>query len=279
MIQNNYKILFSLEVLHTYFENSICTCLQFIPDAPTSNLINRFGFNIRSNVNGFRFYRNTTKSISEILSYITTVTGLSYFNFKMVSTNREFTAFTDLPTGWLGQLLFDSQSYSNNTGFVLLKENFSDQQDITGIGTINIHFEDILKYQLGKEVAAFQINFNARSTQWNYYVINRSAVQLNNPTITGKIQIDFEGPKNVTIQSGEAALLFSSGNTLLPLSETPKYMFDLVNNSRLNNEQESTKKSSGKIVFKGLPNPDPKQIGLTTINDKKQVISPMYVSI
>jgi hypothetical protein len=281
MMQSNNKIAFSVEVLHTYFENGICDCLLFVPSASTMNLLKKFGFNIRNQINGFEFYINAAKPMSPLFNYIGQTTGQNYFDFQMVTTDTEFTLYTDISTDWLGQLMFDSQSGSNkyDGGIVLLGENLSSEQDVSSIGNLKIYFEDILKYQNENGFAAFEIQLTARSTQWQYYVINKSAVQLDNPSIIGKTGISFEGPENVTIQSGQKALLFSSGDNLLPLSEVPKYKFDLVNTPKTNGAESTKKKSGSKVLFKGLPNPDSKNIGIVNVNGKTQASSSMYVFV
>ena len=101
---------------------------------------------------------------------------------------------------------------------------------------------------------------------------------LANPSITSKDGISFTGPASVTIQSGQQALLFSSGESLIPLSQQPKQRFDLVDNPAPDNQQ-GQKRNSPKIIYKGLPNADPKFYGITEVNGSSQVTSPMYVYV
>ena len=58
----------------------------------------------------------------------------------------------------------------------------------------------------------------------------------------------------------------------LKTDKIAKYKFDLVDKSNTTNQ-------TGKIIFKGLPNPSPKNINLEEENGKKIVTSPMYVYI
>ena len=116
MIQSNYTRIFGLAVFHTYFENDICTCLQFTPDAATSVLLSKYGFKMRTSVNGFDFFFNGTGSAENILNYVAKVTGQNYFEFTISSTNQAFLLFTDLSVDWLGQIAFDSASaFNQNT--------------------------------------------------------------------------------------------------------------------------------------------------------------------
>jgi len=74
-------------------------------------------------------------------------------------------------------------------------------------------------------------------------------------------------------------MLFSSGTNLLPLSEIPKYKFDLVNNSAAGDLSATKKLSTGKVVFKGLPNPDPGNTGIIVLNGQKQSSSHHFMSM
>ena len=276
MIQSSYKMIFSLGVFHTYFESGICTCLHFSPASSSSALLRKFGFKMREQNNGFDLFCNTTGSLSSLFSYMAGA-GQDYFEFTMTSSNRAFPLFTELPSGGPGQLVFDSGSASNQfvNGAVLLSGSLLPMSVVTATGTLKIYFSDILKYQ----DAAFEIRFTALATQWQYYIVNKSAAQLDNPSISGKPGVSFEGPENVTIPSGQQAMLFSSGTNLLSLSEVPKYKFDLVNNSPTGNSSPAKKISGGKVIFKGLPNPDPGNTGFIMLNGKKQSSSPIYVYV
>lgn len=280
MIQS-YKMIFSLGVFHTYFENGICTCLHFSPASSSSALLKRFGFKMRQQVNGFDLFCNTTGNIPSLFSYMTSAGGQDYFEFTMTSSNRAFPLFTDLPSGGPGQLIFDSGSASNQfvNGAVLLAGSTLSMPVVTETGSLKIYFSDIMKFQDAAGSTAFEIRFKALATQWQYYIVNKSAAQLDNPSISGKPGVSFEGPENVTIPSGQQAMLFSSGTNLLPLSEVPKYKFDLVNNPATGNPSPAKKIPGGKIIFKGLPNPDPGNTGFIMLNGKKQSSSPIYVYV
>lgn len=281
-MQTTFKIAFSLAVTHTYFVRGICNCLQFIPDAGTQMLLKRFGFTIRNKIDGFDLYSNSTTELSALLSHVSKVTGKNAFGFKIQTNNPSFNCFTDLPVSWRGQLLYNSQSIVNvsASNIVQLKETQSSDADNTCIGSLNVQFDDLLMYSSTSGFAQFQISYKARSTQWQYYIIYKSAVALGNPAVVGKSGINFSPPSDVTIDSGQQAMLFTSGNNLIPLSEVPQYQFDLVNNPASNGDESSGgKNTSVKIILKGLPNPDPTRMGMVSIDNQQQVSSPMYVYI
>jgi hypothetical protein len=277
MSLSSYRIAFSLNVYHTYFQNDVCTCVQFNPTTTTCTVLNKYGFKMRERINGFDFFFNTSETTTGILDYITKVTGQNYFEFTMTSTNGSFPLFTDISTDRLGQLLYDSQSKSNQTtnGVVVLSQNISPSTFTSEVGRVKIYYSDISAN--GEPV--FEIRLNARSTQWQYYVVNKSSVPLDSPAITGKPLVRFEDPVTVTIPSGQSAIMFSSGNILLPLSEVPKYKFDLVNSSPDSSTSSLKKTAGSKVIFKGLPNPDPSNTRATILNGKKEATSLIYIYV
>lgn len=276
MIKGTFTQIFGLDVYHTYFTGDICTCLEFIPDASTSALMRKYDFKMRPGVNGFDFFFNGTGSPAELLNYIAAATGQNYFEFTITSRNDAFLLFTDLSLDWLGQLTFDSSSpeNQNTNGTIVLAEQLIPCALASDPGMVKIYFADIL----ANNTPTFEIRLNARATQWQYYIVNNSTVVLDNPSIAGKPSKPFTGPEPVTIPTGQRAILFSSDD-LLPLSEAPKYKFDLVNTSSAGNPQPVKKTSGGKIIFKGLPNPDPGNVAAVVINGKQQTASPIYVYV
>ncbi|MDB5134940.1 MAG: hypothetical protein JWP37_1543 [Mucilaginibacter sp.] len=281
MIRSNFQLMFKVEVLHSYFEHGICNCLRFKPGATTSGLLKRFDFRIRNKINGFDFYTNSRNTITAFLKYIQTSTNQTFFDFEIESNNSNFHLFTELPVDWVGQLVYYSQADTNvyQEGVVELDQSLSENVNATSLGNLTLHFDDIIKFGIDNGYAQFAINYKARSTQWQYFVINKSSIQLNNPAIGGKADIGFNGPENVTIENGERAILFTSGDNLIPLSEVPTYKFDLVNRPALNGNDPPKRTSAPKIIFRGLPNPDPKRIGIVNINSINQVSSPIYVYV
>jgi hypothetical protein len=277
-MSNAYKQIFSAEVLHTYFDNDICRCLRFQPSDETLALGKR-GFHMRSKVNGFDLYFSNSATLADTLSYITHTTGLTYFEFLAATTDSDFNLFTEIPAGWVGQLLFDSSSAENSyqDHSVALAQNLHAADNDRYVISLRIYFTDVLKYCTAAELFTFEMKLSARATQWQYYIINRSSTPLENLSISGKSDVSFDGPQTVTVQSGQQALLFTSGSNLLPLSFAPKYKFDLVSNPQ--NADQPARKTSSKVLFKGLPNADPKNIGIVRVEGKAQVSSPIYVYV
>jgi hypothetical protein len=280
MRRSHFNKIFAVEVFHTYFERQICSCLQFSPGEITKQLQRRFGFILRNKVNGFELYADSRRPLSDYLKYITQTMGGSGFDFRIDIVNENFNLFTEFPIKWFGEISYDSDfnTISDTNGLVQLNQCLSETSPKDGSGKLFVHFDDILNYKTGENPVTFCIHFKARSTQWQYFVINRSRAQLNNPLVNGNDEIGFEAPRPVTIQTGEQALLFSSGENLIPLSAVPMYRFNLINNGTAVDDK-ARKSTGGKIVFKGLPNPEPTHINIVSIKGAKHFSSPMYVYI
>ena len=271
MIQSNYIQIFSIAAYHTFFDNGKCNCLHFIPNHKTDKTLKKFGFKMNVVSNGFDLYSNTKSSLSDLLNYISTTTQQNYFEFDIKCSNPNFILFTSLPINWIGAITYSSQDPKNinNNGKILLNQTLENKPVSSHFGHLKIYFEDILTVHS----PLFKINFTARATQWQYYFINKNAVQLNNPSITEKENIHFDGPQNVTIQTGESALLFTSNKTYITLSEKPKYKFDLVSSSSSANQNNI----KPKVIIKGLPCPDVSRVGIIENSDQNEVASPMYI--
>lgn len=275
MIQSNYIKIFGTAAYHTFFDNGKCNCLHFIPNHKTDKILKKFGFRMNPVSNGFDLYSNTKSSLSDLLDYISKATLQDYFEFDIKCSNPNFILFTALPINWIGAVNYSSQDPKNinNNGTITLNQTLENKPVSTHFGYLKIYFEDLLKDQNTSNPVLFEINFTARATQWQYYFINKNAIQLNNPSITEKENIQFDGPKTVTIQTGESALLFTSNKTYITLSEKPKYKFDLISSSSSTNQTNA----KPKVIIKGLPVPDVSRIGIIENNDQNQVASPMYI--
>lgn len=271
MVSNNI-LVFRLEAFHTYFDNGLCP-LQFLPDEDTQALQKRFGFLVNHRKNGFEWYMNSRSAIPDYLAYITKVTGADRFTFNMQTHYQGFYSFTQLPTGWAGQFTYDSKNNSSTANGFELQPELSKTAVDGPLGKLTIWFKDIALTG-DPEKARYSLRFTARSTQWQYYVVNSSQVPLNQPLIKGMNgdAFQFTGPQTVTIPNGQEALLFTSDTRLIPLSEMPKNKFSLFSRP-----EHTGNNVSAKPVFKNLPQPDPLYSDIVQVNGARQTSSPMYV--
>ncbi|QSW89339.1 hypothetical protein J0383_00655 [Flavobacterium endoglycinae] len=275
MKQSHYIKLLNTSVYHTFYDNTKCNCLHFIPTDKTDKILKKFGFMINTVSNGFDLFANPTSTLSDTLDYISKTASQDFFEFNIKCSNPSFLLFTDLPVNFLGLVNYSSQKTQNeeNTSTLVLNQSLETAPIARYFGNLKIYFEDLKN--VSNNPILYKISFEARATQWQYYFINKNSLPLNNPVVTQKGSIQFKGPEQVTLQTGEKALLFTSDTTNIPLSEKPKYKFDLINKSESSGTDQGN--SKGKVIIKGLPIPDVSRINIISNKEQNQVTSPMYI--
>ncbi|WP_428232583.1 hypothetical protein [Flavobacterium sp.] len=241
-------------------------------------LLKKNGFILHPSSNGFEVLYNSSVPINTMLDYISKTSSQDYFEFNMQSSNLNFYFFTALPINWFGLITYTSHNNNNNNnnnGTITLLETLETKQSNSFTGNLKIYFEDLKKFLNNSSPVLFEIIFKARETQWYYYVINKNDVLLNNAAITEKGIVQFDGPTKVTLQTGEQALLFTSNNKHISLSEKPKFKFDLINTS--GRKELSPDNINAKIIIKSLPVPDVSRMTIIQNSQGGQVVSPMYI--
>ena len=279
MISSDFSTAFSLHVFHDFFENNDCNCISYELGPNSKTLKKRFGVKMVPSNNGFTLLINSKTDISTFINYLKTVTSNHYFDFIATTDYSEFYAFTDFPIDFKGALLLDSQnSVKGENGEIELSIDYNSSIRDNSLFKLSIHFDDIVTYLKTYNKVDFLVKFNSRPTQWQYYIINRSNSAINNLEIVGKTNISFSKKDNVILQNGEKALLLYS-NKDLQLSEVPNNKFDLTSTSSITIDTSLKSINKTKTIISGLPNPIPKKLSIETINNKKKVVSPMYIYV
>ncbi len=267
-----YTTLFRVSVAHTYYASGICECLQYKANTDSQALMQKYGFILKSTINGFEVYAATNQSIETQLNYIAQISETTAFTFVGITTDQNFYNFTELPINQLGVLTYASNHTENPTEneTVQLAETFVTDTTIQEAVSITITYDDIINLHKANDNVQFSIQMNARKTQWNYYVINNSNQEFKQLMIQSDNEIQFSGPTAVTLQNGQDALLFSSETTKIPLKNTVKYTFNLINTkATLSGERTE-------IIIKGLPIPNPQNLH---VNNDHTIASLIYVYI
>lgn len=278
-MKSSYTLLFSVLVEHDYFNKSACTCLSINPGGATQQIFDRYGIKCIQEHNEHKFYIKSVASIDDYLDHITKVSHQTGFEFEMLPQISNFNIITELPVDWNGTITYHTKDPSNvsKPDSITLAANFDSTTESIACARLIIYFEDLLK-QLGTSNGAnFLIKYESRATRWNYYIINRNAVSLDNPKISGRDDVAFEGPTNTTLENGQEALKFTTGDQFLPMSETPVYKFKLINEN--SNAAKTLNRPSGKLIMDGLPNPSPQRISIEKNAEKSIASSDMYVYV
>jgi hypothetical protein len=271
-----YKIAFSVAVKHSYFTSGACTCLAFSATEASGKLMAKYGFLVNPLHNGFQLFTNSSQPLNDYFEYIYKTSGLHYFEFEIQNLSPSFYLYTDLPLDQNGLLSYSShQLISQQDNVLKLRGTFEAQRARPVFGSLKVYFDSIDQLTGTEQPCELELDYTARSTSWQYYIINKSGLTLANSTITGKSDIVFEGPLVSVLQNGEEALRFSSGDHLIALHEKPLVNFDLV--SKKEGNGNSGRSTSSKLIYRNLPGPSVNNLSMETVNGKTLITSSIYV--
>lgn len=257
-----FKQIVKITVSHTYFKNNVCPALQFAPDANTSLILDRYGFKVRKCLDGFEIYSSFKGEQGAQFNYIKTAMETDCFVFEITTSDALFYTYTDLPDQWIGSINYATDSLKQEANDEM-NPSYKKESDTKVVGTVKINFSDLTDTENN-----YSINYDARLTVLNYYIINKGQLTLDNPEIDTKGKVDFSSPTNVKLVNGENALSFTSTESIA-LNENPDTTFDLVEESGQNNRP--------KIIFRGLPNPSPQNTQVEVVDGVEKFRTNMYV--
>ncbi|MBW2937637.1 hypothetical protein KXJ69_05935 [Aureisphaera sp. CAU 1614] len=267
MANQTYQLLFQIGLFHTYFESgSSENAIDLIIENQTQRLFERYGFVLQKKDSVFFLYHTHEGSLSDYLNEIEVASNRNFFEFKMVVKDDSFFGYTELPVDKQFTYLYESDNYRNSE---ILEDVILEPTETpanTHFGEIKIYFKDIVASTL--VVPRFDIQFKARATRWDYYIINTRDMNLETLSIETNEDFQFLGPEQVTIANGQGALKLTSGHILLPLSSKSKYTFNLI--TIYNGDQKS-------VI--GLPHANPDNLQTYQENGIIKFSSPMYIYI
>lgn len=269
---SNLSLLFSITIEHSYYVDGICQDLMYIPSSATQNLMNKYTLYLQKTPEGFSFYTSTDQQIKDFLNYLETTDSETSFSFDVTSTDPFFTVFTEYPINEVGIFSFNSSDTSKEGDVTILNRKFISSPMATVSFTITIGYDAIIRFRESGNNPDYNIKFDARKTQWRYYIINGNSQHFEKLEIQSDSDIQFEGPTEVTLPNGQKAFLFSSGLSKLPITQKATHKFNLIGTKiSLGNTRTET-------IMNGLP------IASTTIEtytegDTTQVASPLYIYI
>lgn len=271
-MKNKYQNIAVLRLEHSYFDSNKSVDLRLSPTTETAIILKQYGFLIRPKLDGFTLFYNGVSDLSTLFRYITSKQMIHEFQFVLTSNSYDFYNYTEFPTNWMGKVYFSSshQITNSDSDELVLKPIYKAEDNPNEIGIVSLVFSDLI----AKEASEYTIRFAARKTQWNYYVINRSEIELHDPIIGTKNTIVFNLPVKVNLPTGESALCFSSGETLLRLSESPYQNLSLVDQLPKISPTASAKL---KTIVANLPFPLANRMAQSENPEHQFFISPMYI--
>ncbi|MEM6685395.1 MAG: hypothetical protein AAF617_06320 [Bacteroidota bacterium] len=272
-MSTTYTSLFKLSVAHSYYASGLCECMRYEATQETNSIFQKYGMLLRIEQSGFEVYTTTNQALETYLNYVSQVSQQTAFVFSGIVTDANFHNFTNVPMDEIGVLSYESdQTLSEaSSETIQLQETFIQKDSTQKALSITIKIADIIQWQQTSDHVQFNIQLQARETQWNYYIINNSNQEYNKLEIQStEPTIAFTGSTAVTLQNGQNALLFTSNNPQIPLKNEVTYQFNLINTRKtIAGERQE-------IVVKGLPIPNPQNL---QIQDDLTIASLMYVYI
>jgi len=275
-------LLFQLRLLHSYFASGIFEYCTVEADAKTQDFIRRYQCisNLRQGV--FRLQLTERDAVTEFLTYLTTQLDGDPLRFYLCADPAWFSAVTDLPMNWVGQIALSSQEViADAAGKALMMQPRLAARSVqknTVIAVVSIFVEDILK--AAQQPVCYAIHFTARSLYWNYLVATRSLQTLKKFSVKNKAGMVFQAPVPAQFPNGEAALSFSSAPMQFPLEQIPAISFDLMDSLPMHDVAATGEtRYVERCLIQGLPTPQAGQFSLREIEGKQCVFSDMYVYV
>lgn len=271
-MNTTYTSMFRVHVTHSYYASNVCECFKYEAHPQTQALMQKYGIVLHVMNSGFELFAATNQTIETFLTYISQVSNQTSFDFWATTTTQNFYNFTKVPYNMLGTLTYSSANIGNESSDgILLLENFEANSSAEKAMNVSIQFQDVISLQKENQILQFNIQLEARSTQWNYFIIQNSDQSYQELSIQSKDRsIHFSKPQQTTLQNGQKAVCFSSEETKIPLHDTIINPLDLINTKKTASGERN------EIIIKGLPIPNPENL---QIQNDHTIASVAYVYI
>ena len=276
--------LLFIQYHHQYYDDGLWQYLSLKPDDDSAAFFQRYRLLLRENWQGIGLYYFGSGPFDGFMAALTDLLEGRSLRFYLHNTDPYYANISDLPLDWAGQLNYDSQDVTqsdDDPNVQILNRQLAPRTlcDSGVIGQITIAPANL---QAG-QAATFVIKMAARFTHWYYYLCNRSQRHFNQLSVHNGSGIVFQPPEAVTLPTGEAAMLFSSGEQAFALKQRVSEPFNLVN---LMDEADASSAVDGlnsQVLIEGLPIPPTDQLRIKQHNGSEDqtpyVYSPMYVYI
>ncbi|AKP52083.1 hypothetical protein [Cyclobacterium amurskyense] len=266
MSTTQYQLVFKIDVNHAYFNGGEEPDLFFNPSVSSNQSFKRLNFVVNGRKGGMDLFARSPFPLVDYLKTIVLETGIEFFDFDILSKDTSFTTYTDFPIDGLGLLKYSSDDKLNHTEneMTVLHPIFESDLYASAIGMVRVSLKDLIATLDAGRSVHFNINFNSRSIQWQYHIINYRGLPLTDISIASDSGIHFSGPTEVVLENNQTAQQFDS-NVLIPFRQNPEHSFDLL--------------MGGKIIVKGLPSPSPLGVYPLETDSEKIMVAAMYVNV
>ena len=105
---SNYKKILTVEIMHDYFENGLCSSFEINPSSNTRNILKDYGIIFRKTINGFVLISNRDERFTSI-----SFNGPIQLTFKLTNNDPLFFNYTDLNLEGGTNFLFQNNNKTN----------------------------------------------------------------------------------------------------------------------------------------------------------------------
>lgn len=216
--------LCQLRISHGWYGDGRLPDLSITADAGTRALLHRFGIGLYAQPDGFALLANQNSDGPQVLAALASALGDAPLRLRLSIDPARLAAVTELPAGQCNLPDFSSRQCQHNNAPGCSAHRLRPLMDQTTQGQICLYPDDLAA---AMPTALWQIQFDARSLPWAYYIVNRSQTALEQPFVRRADGLCLQGPQATRLPDGTSALCFDSGETFLPLQQTPQIRFSL----------------------------------------------------
>ena len=266
---SNYKKILTVEIMHDYFENGLCSSFEINPSSNTRNILKDYGIIFRKIINGFVLISNRDERFTGI-----SFNGPIQLTFKLTNNDPLFFNYTDLNLEGGTNFLFQNNNKTN----LLHQKEYVDKTSMVNnngflSGEIKIELNSNNEF-FGEESSKknliekkFNINFKSRDIiiRYNLYS-SKEDFNYSNLFVT-------DDENTIKISSMNKRNL-SSGRQVFTISQKKQ-----IKSSQIYKKSFFLKKQDKFLnTFSiQLPNPEPKNISFD--KEIKKFIAEVFVSL
>ena len=266
---SNYKKILTVEIMHDYFENGLCSSFEINPSSNTRNILKDYGIIFRKIINGFVLISNRDERFTGI-----SFNGPIQLTFKLTNNDPLFFNYTDLDLEGGTNFLFqnnnktnllhqkgyvDKTSMVNNNGFLSgeIKIELNSNNQFFGEGSSKKNLVE----------KKFNINFKSRDViiRYNLYS-SKEDFNYSNLFVT-------DDENTIKISSMNKRNL-SSGRQVFTISQKKQIKSSQIYKKRFFLKKQDKFLNTFSIQ---LPNPEPKNISFD--KEIKKFIAEVFVSL
>ena len=266
---SNYKKILTVEIMHDYFENGLCSSFEINPSSNTRNILKDYGIIFRKIINGFVLISNRDERFTGI-----SFNGPIQLTFKLTNNDPLFFNYTDLNLEGGTNFLFQNNNKTN----LLHQKEYVDKTSMVNnngflSGEIKIELNSNNEF-FGEESSKknliekkFNINFKSRDIiiRYNLYS-SKEDFNYSNLFVT-------DDENTIKISSINKRNL-SSGRQVFTISQKKQ-----IKSSQIYKKSFFLKKQDKFLnTFSiQLPNPEPKNMSFD--KEIKKFIAEVFVSL